>query len=271
MSQIAAFLYPLLVLVSLLTATTLTFTLAAGVHRGADRDGGDRLADHRRRRGDGVRGDRADRDVRDPRDGRRVRVGPGDGHKPTTSRASAGLKMQRCRNAQDSRPPCRSQDSRELKVLARTQVPRLCRVLPGRGGHGAHRHAAGQCERGLHDAEAEVELDALPDGALRRGLGRRAQFGHVHRVRQQRSDPAVGPRLPLPRSGDRARCHQRTARGQHERHRCVPAALTTRGPQGRVDTHGQAPDLPSVVGQPPRHLLRADPPARPDCDRRRDR
>ena len=55
-SQIAAFLYPLLVIVSLLTATRLTFTLAPGVHRRADRNRRDRVADHRRRRGDGVRG-----------------------------------------------------------------------------------------------------------------------------------------------------------------------------------------------------------------------
>ena len=43
-----------------------------GVHRVADRDRGDRVADHRRRRGDRVRGNRADRDVRDPRDGRGI-------------------------------------------------------------------------------------------------------------------------------------------------------------------------------------------------------
>ena len=51
-AQIAAFLYPLLVLVSLLTATTLTFALAPGLHRRAVPDRADRVADHRRRRGD---------------------------------------------------------------------------------------------------------------------------------------------------------------------------------------------------------------------------
>ena len=66
-AQIAAFLYPLLVLVSLLTATTLTFALAPvyiGALFGTARD---RVADHRRRGGDGVRGGGADRHVRDPR------------------------------------------------------------------------------------------------------------------------------------------------------------------------------------------------------------
>ena len=72
-AQIAAFLYPLLVLVSLLTATTLTFSLAP-VYIGAlfgtavivwqITGDGEATA---------VRGGRADRRVRDPRDGRVVR------------------------------------------------------------------------------------------------------------------------------------------------------------------------------------------------------
>ena len=50
-SQIAAFLYPMLVIISLLTATRLTFTLAP-VYIGALIVGPavDRVADHRRRR-----------------------------------------------------------------------------------------------------------------------------------------------------------------------------------------------------------------------------
>ncbi len=138
-------------------------------------------------------------------------------------------------------------------------------------GRGARRRAAGQRERRLHDAEAEVELGAVPDRPLRRGVGRRAQLGHVHRLRQQRPDPAVDAGLPVPRPGDRARRHRRPARRQHQRHRRLPAALPAPRPQGRVDAHGQAPDLPDVVGQPRRHLLRADPPARSVGARRRDR
>ena len=76
-AQVAAFLFPLLVLVSLLTATTLTFALAP-VYTGAlFGHGGDRLADHRRRGGDAVRGRGADRGLRDPGHGGRVRVAPG--------------------------------------------------------------------------------------------------------------------------------------------------------------------------------------------------
>ena len=63
-SQIAAFLYPLLVLVSLLT----------GLHRRPARDRDHRLADHGRRGGHHVRGGRAGGDVRDTRDGRRLRM-----------------------------------------------------------------------------------------------------------------------------------------------------------------------------------------------------
>ena len=72
-AQIAAFLYPLLVLVSLLTATTLTFALPP-VYTGALLGTvGDRVADHRRRRGDAVRGRGPHGGVRDPRHGGLVR------------------------------------------------------------------------------------------------------------------------------------------------------------------------------------------------------
>ena len=72
-AQIAAFLYPLLVLVSLLTATTLTFALAP-VYTGALLGHrGHRVADHGRRRGHAVRGRGAHRGVRDPRHRGRVR------------------------------------------------------------------------------------------------------------------------------------------------------------------------------------------------------
>ncbi len=72
-AQIAAFLFPLLVLVSLLTATSLTFALAP-VYTGALLGTvGHRVADHRRWGGHTVRRCGADRGVRDPRHGGRVR------------------------------------------------------------------------------------------------------------------------------------------------------------------------------------------------------
>ena len=54
-AQIAAFLYPLLVLVSLLTAISLTFALAPVYIGRSLWDGRDRVADHRRRGGDDLR------------------------------------------------------------------------------------------------------------------------------------------------------------------------------------------------------------------------
>ncbi len=65
-AQIAAFLFPLLVLVSFALATTLTFALAPVYigRAGADRAGA--VAGHRRRRGRRIRGLGAGRAVRDP-------------------------------------------------------------------------------------------------------------------------------------------------------------------------------------------------------------
>ena len=55
-AQIAVFLFPALVLLSLFFEHRLTFVLDAGLHRRAGRDGDRGLADHRRRRGGRVRG-----------------------------------------------------------------------------------------------------------------------------------------------------------------------------------------------------------------------
>ena len=55
-AQIAAFLFPVLVLISLLFSHTLTFALEPGLHRRAGADRALGLADHRRRRGRRVRG-----------------------------------------------------------------------------------------------------------------------------------------------------------------------------------------------------------------------
>ena len=92
--QIAAFLYPLLVLASLLTATSLTFSLARGLHRRAVRHRGDHLADHLRRGGHGVRGRRAGSGVRDPRDRRGVRGLTGQ-HSRTERRGAAILRLRK--------------------------------------------------------------------------------------------------------------------------------------------------------------------------------
>ena len=76
-AQIAAFLYPALVLISLLFTQRLTFgvpTERSRARRGARLRGARDLADHGRRRGGSVRGPRARRDLRGARDGGLVRV-----------------------------------------------------------------------------------------------------------------------------------------------------------------------------------------------------
>ena len=65
-AQITAFLFPALVLVSLLFATHLTFELAPVYIGALLADRARALADHRRRRGDEVRGRRPDLALRDP-------------------------------------------------------------------------------------------------------------------------------------------------------------------------------------------------------------
>ena len=65
-AQVAAFLYPALVLISLLFAHQLTFALAAGADRGAAAHRAGDVADHRRRRGGRVRGLGARGHLRDP-------------------------------------------------------------------------------------------------------------------------------------------------------------------------------------------------------------
>ena len=65
-AQIAAFLFPLLVLVSLAPADAPDVRPAAALRRRPRADRGDRLADHRGRRGPRVRGLGAHRDLCDP-------------------------------------------------------------------------------------------------------------------------------------------------------------------------------------------------------------
>ncbi len=73
-AQIAAFLYPLLVLVSLLTATTLTFSLAPVYIGALIGTAMTHLAGHGGWGGHAVRGRGADRHLRDPGDAGGVRV-----------------------------------------------------------------------------------------------------------------------------------------------------------------------------------------------------
>ena len=73
-AQIAAFLFPALVLVSLFFATPLTFALAPVYIAALLLTGARALADHGRRRGDEVRGCRADLALRDPGGRHVVRV-----------------------------------------------------------------------------------------------------------------------------------------------------------------------------------------------------
>ena len=73
-AQIAVFLFPALVLVSLFFSHHLTFA-RAGLRRGDRADRHRAVADHRRRRGDPLRGRRADRHVRHTRRLRVARLG----------------------------------------------------------------------------------------------------------------------------------------------------------------------------------------------------
>ena len=73
-AQIAAFLFPLLVLISFALVDHAHVLARARLHRRAAADGARALADHRRRRGGRVRGLGAGRAVRDPRHAHAVRV-----------------------------------------------------------------------------------------------------------------------------------------------------------------------------------------------------
>ena len=73
-AQITAFLFPALVLVSLLFSTHLTFNLGPVYIGALAADRGRALADHRRRRGDEVRGRRPDRVLRDRGRARVLRI-----------------------------------------------------------------------------------------------------------------------------------------------------------------------------------------------------
>ena len=107
-AQIAAFLFPALVLLSLAFDDAPDIRAQPGLHRRARRDRPRHVADHGRRRGAPVRGRGAGRAVRDPRDAHVVRVAAGQ--RPTRSRcATFGPLMSSCPRASRTRrrrQPC---------------------------------------------------------------------------------------------------------------------------------------------------------------------
>ena len=108
-AQIAAFLFPALVLTSLLFTHAPDLRAGTRLHRGALPNGDRDVADHRRRRGPDVRGHRADRDLRGAGGVHALRLSGFNRERPAAAgRSSARARPRRGRRRAPRRPAGRT-------------------------------------------------------------------------------------------------------------------------------------------------------------------